>query len=141
MRLLLAILLASSCLASWGQAYKLGVSHSEVDFEPSNVGVVGLRYLHKRGSMSTVVEVYPHTPAEEAGIIPGDKIVSVDGIDISRYDANQVYELIAGNPGSTINLSFLRCNYNCHRFQTDLVRMDMNELASRRVFEVYKYGY
>ncbi len=119
---------------------KLGVSSTDAAYEPSNVGVIGLRYMHQRGAMSTVVEVYPNTPAEAAGVIPGDRIVSVEGIDITKYNADQVYELISGIPGSPIDLTMMRCQGGCRTFDITLRRIDMNAIASDTVFKIYKYG-
>jgi C-terminal processing protease CtpA/Prc len=123
--------------------YKLNVEESTANFEPSNVGIIGMKYLHKPGSMSTVIEIYPSTPAQKAGIQIGDRLLEVNGVSIIPYNSDQVFAMIAGLPGTPINLKFMRCNYygnDCRTFATQLIRMDMNELNSDRIYRIYKYG-
>lgn len=134
----LAFLLLSSSQAA--SKFELSASHTNATVKPSNVGVVGLRYLHKAGSYSMVQEVYPNTPASKAGIQYGDQILEIDGISVRPYDANGVFALMAGKPGDTVRLKILRCHVSCKEMQVDLKRMDMNYLASDQVFRIYKYG-
>ncbi len=136
----IALLAFAVSLVPVSAAFKLGASTVDADYAPSNVGVIGLRYMHQRGSMSTVVEVYPNTPAQQAGLIPGDRIVAVEGIDITQYNADQVYQLIGGMPGTPITLTMMRCQHGCRSFDTTLTRVDMNAIASENVFKIYKYG-
>jgi len=136
----IAIVLLALFISPVHAAFKLGASTEDADYAPSNVGVIGLRYMHQRGSMSTVIEVYPNTPAASAGLVPGDRIVAVEGEDISKYDANQVYALISGVPGTPITLTMMRCNRGCRSFDTTLNRIDMNAIASDNIFKIYKYG-
>lgn len=124
-------------------SFKLNVEESTATFKPSNVGIIGMKYLHKPGSMSTVVEIYPHTPAERAGIRVGDRLLAVNGANIIPYNSDQVFAMIAGLPGAPIRLQFMRCNNygsNCYTFDKELIRMDMNQLNSDRVYQIYKYG-
>ena len=126
--------------------YKIGVTEAYSDFVPSNVGIIGLKYLHKIGETSTVIDVYPNTPAERAGIQLGDRILEVDGSNIIPLTADQVFSIIAGKPETTVELKLMRCNQNygaylgCKTFSVNLKRLDMNQIASDRVFRVYKYG-
>lgn len=126
--------------------FKLGVSEAYSDFVPSEIGIIGVKYLHKTGENSVVIDVYPHTPAESAGIRVGDRILEVDGSNIIPYTADQVFSVIAGKPGTVVELKMMRCNENfgthlgCREYNVNLKRMDMNQLASDRVFRVYKYG-
>jgi C-terminal processing protease CtpA/Prc len=123
--------------------FKLNVAETTAEYEPSDIGIIGMKYLHKPGSMSTVIEVYPHTPAQKAGIQIGDKLIEVNGVNIIPYDANQVFALIAGLPGVPLTVKLMRCNYygsNCKSYTRELTRMDMNELNSDRVYRIYRYG-
>ena len=123
-------------------SFKLSVANSDASFVPSDVGIIGVKYLHHKGDMSTVIEVYPHTPAESAGVIVGDRVLEVDGLNIMAYDADQVFAMIAGRPGEPVRLKLMRCSGTsaCRAYDVNLVRMDMNQLASDKVFQIYKYG-
>jgi C-terminal processing protease CtpA/Prc len=124
--------------------FKLGVEEGLSTFEPSNIGIIGVKYLHRVGEMSTIIAVYPHTPAESAGVLVGDKLLSVDGVNIMNFNADQVYAMIAGRPGEPIDLKLMRCpvgaGAGCRTFNVNLQRMDMNEIASDNVYKVYRYG-
>jgi C-terminal processing protease CtpA/Prc len=122
--------------------FKLGVEEGLSKFEPSNIGIIGVKYLHKIGEMSTIIAVYPNTPAESAGVLVGDKLLSVDGVNIMNFNADQVYAMIAGRPGEPINLKLMRCpaGLGCRTLNINLKRMDMNEIASDNVYKVYRYG-
>jgi C-terminal processing protease CtpA/Prc len=133
-------LLCFSAVAPLSAAFRLSADSANYEYTPSNIGIVGLRYLHQRGSLSTVVEVYPGTPAAEAGIREGDRIVKVEGVDIKPFDADGVYQAMAGLPGQPVKLEMMRCDPRCQNFIINLTRIDMNAVASENVFRVYKYG-
>lgn len=126
--------------------FKLNAISSDASFAPSDVGIIGVKYLHRRGEMSNVIDVYPHTPAAAAGVRIGDQIIEVDHMNIMPFDADQVFSLIAGSPGQPVHLKLMRCDSNhgsykaCRPYEVNISRMDMNQLASDNVFRVYKYG-
>ena len=133
--LILAIsLVLISINSSKAQTFKLQANSSMASYKKSNKGILGVKYLHRRNSESTVIQVYPNTPAERAGIRVGDKIVAVDGVSVRPYDANHVFTLIEGPPGVAVDLSMLRCSIDCKPYQVRLVRMDMNQIQSDNVF-------
>lgn len=123
------------------QKFKLGAAASESQYAPSHVGIIGLRYLHRAGSTSEVVEIYPNTPADKSNIRLGDKILAVNGINVSNYDANGVHSLMTGAPGTPVELTMMNCSYRCQTYTTRLMRMDMNEIASDNIFNIYKMGW
>ena len=91
--------------------------------------------------MSNVVEVYPNTPAEKAGVQVGDMILKIDGVDLRPLTSNQVYEVMAGLPGTIATLTMLRCTSQCVTQNLQLERMEMNDISSDRIFNTYKYGF
>ena len=56
----------------------------------------------------TVSDVFQDSPAELSGIIDGDRIVSVDGVDIVGYTAEEAAQLIRGEEGTSVVLGILR---------------------------------
>ncbi|MGF1657275.1 MAG: S41 family peptidase [Verrucomicrobiales bacterium] len=51
---------------------------------------------------------YPRTPAEEAGLQTGDRLLEVDGVDIQGLSLVQVSALIRGEPGTSVVLRVMK---------------------------------
>ena len=81
---------------------------------------VGVEFLILRDSLM-VNRVVPFGPSFRAGIQSGDRIVQVDGKDISGKSLNNegVMKMLKGEAGSTVNISVLRkkeyVNFNVER--------------------------
>jgi carboxyl-terminal processing protease len=56
----------------------------------------------------TVVNVFADTPAERAGIEPGDQIHEVEGTDVTSFRLEAVIDLIVGPPGTSVNITVYR---------------------------------
>ncbi len=52
----------------------------------------------------TISEPYEGFPAQKAGLIPGDKILKINGVDTEDKNTSEVSELLKGQPGSTLKL-------------------------------------
>ncbi len=61
-----------------------------------------------RNGLITIVAPIPDTPADEAGVKPGDVILSVDGEDVTGWDLFQVINLIRGEKGTTVSIEVRR---------------------------------
>jgi len=70
-------------------------------------GGLGIRIAIREGRL-TVVTPLPGTPAYELGILPGDKIMRIDGKDTQDITLSQAVELLRGNPGTKVTISILR---------------------------------
>ncbi|MBE7029852.1 MAG: PDZ domain-containing protein [Ruminococcaceae bacterium] len=55
-----------------------------------------------------ITTVYPNTPAEEAGLMPGDIIISANGTDIRGLDLNVAKSHIVGEEGTWVKIGYLR---------------------------------
>jgi len=64
--------------------------------------------LEKRDEYIVVIKVFAASPAEKAGIIPGDRIISVDGKSIVGVSTEEATSLIKGKAGTTVVLEILR---------------------------------
>lgn len=57
-----------------------------------------------------VISPIDDTPAEKAGILPGDLIVRIDGKSVKGLGLSEAVKLMRGKPGSSIILSIIRDN-------------------------------
>lgn len=68
---------------------------------------VGMQVGYKDNKI-TVIAPLPDSPAEKAGLLPGDAIMSVDGTDVGSLNLDQVIDKIRGKQGTTVTLIIQR---------------------------------
>ncbi len=56
----------------------------------------------------TIIAPIPGSPAEAAGLLPGDKIIAVDGDDMTGIDGNLVIRRVVGPAGADVSLTIRR---------------------------------
>ncbi len=72
----------------------------ELESELVGIGV----QIDLTGPLPVIVAPLDGSPAWEAGIRPGDVIVSVDGVESERRDPREVVDLISGEEGTDVTL-------------------------------------
>lgn len=70
-------------------------------------GGLGMLVEDQRGTV-VVSRVYPHTPAEGAGVREGDRIVGVSGESTQGWKLAQVTDVLKGTPGTKVRVAFER---------------------------------
>ena len=55
-----------------------------------------------------VIDVIPNTPAQKAGVQKGDKIMKVNGEDVSKLTTSEVADRVRGPEGSSVTITFDR---------------------------------
>jgi carboxyl-terminal processing protease len=70
-------------------------------------GGVGMLIEEQEGNI-IISKVYPHTPAEEAGINAGDRIIQVDTASTRGWKIDQVSSRLKGEPGTKVTAKFAR---------------------------------
>lgn len=70
-------------------------------------GGVGMEIGEVQGFV-TVQRVFPHTPAEQGGVIEGDRIIQVDTSDTRGWTTAQVSDMLKGRPGTKVSVKFVR---------------------------------
>lgn len=55
-----------------------------------------------------IVDIFPDSPAEQAGLLPGDSIVEVNGQDITDLSQGEIIGLVRGPKGSSVVLGVTR---------------------------------
>ncbi|MBR1567512.1 MAG: S41 family peptidase [Lachnospiraceae bacterium] len=56
----------------------------------------------------TIIRVFKGSGAEEAGVLPNDIIMSVNGRELNGEDVSEVVSWIRGEPGTTVDITFYR---------------------------------
>lgn len=59
------------------------------------------------GDLPVVIYPMKDTPAMKAGILPGDTILEIDGVDISDMDPREATDLIKGEAGTDVTLKLI----------------------------------
>ncbi len=65
-------------------------------------------WVDTEGEFLTIVSPMPNSPAEEAGLQPGDQVIAIDGEDMTGIDPSVVVRSVLGPSGSTVHLTILR---------------------------------
>lgn len=72
---------------------------------------VGMEIAVQDGTL-TVVTPLKGTPAYNAGVKPGDKIISIDGAPAIKMSTDEAIKLIRGESGTTVTIVFARQGVN-----------------------------
>jgi carboxyl-terminal processing protease len=104
--------------AARGLVHELNDPYSELlspkqseDFNRSTggrYGGTGMSVTDQGNGAYVVERVFPNTPAEEAGVREGDHIVSVDNTSTATLTLGKVSELLRGEPGSQVSVTYVR---------------------------------
>lgn len=62
------------------------------------------------GELLTIISAMPESPAEAAGLKPGDAVVKVNGTDVTKTDPNVVLKSVKGPAGTDVTLTIQRVN-------------------------------
>ncbi|MFI3176555.1 MAG: S41 family peptidase [Eubacteriales bacterium] len=103
----------SGILDSLGDPYSVYYTEEEVqDLMQSTDGTYyGIGAYIGMGTdtnLPTIARPIAGTPAEESGLLAGDVILEVDGIDIAGYSLEEVIDLVKGDEGTTVVLTIYR---------------------------------
>ncbi|NWF65439.1 MAG: S41 family peptidase, partial [Chloroflexi bacterium] len=100
-----------------GMMAALGDQHSSYmdpeDYKQANESLEGSyegigAYVDTTTDYLTITSPIPGSPAEEAGLLPGDKIIAIDGEDMTGIDAELARRKVLGPAGTTVVLTILR---------------------------------
>jgi membrane-associated protease RseP (regulator of RpoE activity) len=100
----------------------------------SGCGIIGVKFIIAQGHPPIVNRVFIGTPAAQVGMVPNDAIVAVDGVPTLGLTKEEVYDLIIGSPGTSVNISLMHGSdvrvVNC-------TRMDINDITDPLVRRDY----
>ena len=64
--------------------------------------------INKKGDHVIIREPYKGSPADKAGLLPGDIILAIDGQSTEGKDVSQVSDMLKGQPGNEITIKVSR---------------------------------
>lgn len=100
-----------------GMMEALGDQHSSYmnpeDFKTANEGLEGEyegigAYVDTTTEYLTITTPIPDSPAEKAGLLPGDQVIAIDGEDMTGVDAEVARLKVLGPADTTVVLTILR---------------------------------
>jgi carboxyl-terminal processing protease len=100
-----------------GMMDALGDKHSSymdpTTYKEANAGLAGEyegigAWVDTTADYLTVISPIPGSPAEKAGLQPGDKIIAIDGKDMTGIDAELVRQKVLGPAGTKVVLTVAR---------------------------------
>lgn len=69
---------------------------------------IGIQYTATADGLHMVERVFKNSPAEKAGVLPGDIIHMVDGKLVDHLENTEIAELVRGEEGTSVKIDFLR---------------------------------
>jgi len=97
-----------SKLDNYSEYYTLDEYKDFVESVSGEFVGIGIKVEKKDDGYISVVNVLSKTPAEEGGMLPGDVIVKVDGVDIGKMTLDEALVKIKGIEGTKVKLTIKR---------------------------------
>lgn len=91
--------------------YTVYISEAEIeDFKFITTGQYGGigALIHKQGDDIVVSEPYEGKPAQKSGLKAGDRILEIDGKDVTGKTTSEVSTLLKGQPGTAVSMRIQR---------------------------------
>lgn len=102
---------ASAMVAATGDQWSYYISAQDIaayEEQMNNEYVgIGVTILAQENGVE-IMSVYEGSPAQEAGIQAGDICINVEGTDTAELGTEGTQELVRGEAGTTVNMTFLR---------------------------------
>lgn len=104
---------ASAMINALGDKWSYYISAEDyaAHMENKNNAYVGIGItiqVREDGTGEDIIEVKPGSSAQEAGILPGDTLIKVNGASIAGMNTDQVAALVRGEEGSSLTVTVLR---------------------------------
>ncbi len=102
--------------------------------EGSYVGIGTVISIDKNDNKLVIVSPYENSPAAKAGILPGDKILTVDNIEASKNNYEEIISKLRGTQGTSVKIKIMRPSEN-KTFEVNVMREKINiPTVSQKIF-------
>ena len=71
-----------------------------------------------------ILQVFPEGPSQRAGLVPGDKIMRVGGVEVSGANFSEAVTMMRGTPNTRLTLTIFRQSTN-ETFDVEVVRSEI----------------
>jgi len=89
--------------------------------EGAFVGIGVTVFVEPDDPFITIASTFAGSPAAEAGILPGDRITGVDGVEVAGRPREEVVGMISGPECTSVSISIFREHEN-KRFDVEIIR-------------------
>lgn len=86
-------------------------------------------YVDTDGDYLTIVSPIEGSPADEAGLLPGDKVIAIDGEDMTGVPPDQARLKVLGPEGTTVHLTVAREGESEH-LEFSITRAEINIVSA-----------
>lgn len=108
--------------------------------EGEYVGIGTVISVDENDGRLVIVSPYENSPAAKAGILPGDKILSVDNLAASKENYEQIVKNLKGAAGTTAKIKIIRPSKNNKILEFNVVREKIDiPTVSHKVFDNIGY--
>ena len=111
--------------------------NEEIDAKISGIGVT----ISSISGKIVILDVLKNTPANKAGIKPGDILTKVNGKDVHGLDLADVSKLIRGPIGSVVGVEFIRdkkkISYNIQRREIEIQSVESEMINNDIGYIIY----
>lgn len=108
---------------------------------------IGVEMDDTRSGGNFIKNVFKASPAEEAGLLPGDEIVSVNGTDVTAYTLDGLTPIIRGAEGTEVTLGIRRDGtpavriYTLLRQAIQISNIEFEDLGDGVAYiSIYRFG-
>lgn len=108
--------------------------------EGEYIGIGTVISVDENDGRLVIVSPYENSPAAKAGILPGDKILSVDNLAASKENYEQIVKKLKGAAGTTAKIKIIRPSKNNKVLEFNVVREKIDiPTVSHKVFDNIGY--
>jgi C-terminal processing protease CtpA/Prc len=127
---LIIALMICFCIINVGNAKTLIANVTD------STGVVGIDMLIGAEAVPVINTVFSGSPAQEAGIIKGDRIVAIDNKPTYGLSSAEVDSAISDIPGTVVHFTILR-NQQIYDFNVEVVPVHKTTSYIQQQFNFY----